>query len=99
MLANGGVELESKTVRLIAYRSAARARLGPQIERTAFEDSVSGRRVVISSDGGRLRRRETKRSPKTTQGLRRYTGAWRDPKVLSIYVVDAEGKREASFAP
>jgi hypothetical protein len=55
--------------------------------------------VVISSDGGRLRLRETKRGPKTTKGRRRSTGAWREPKVLIIYVVDAEGKREASFAP
>jgi hypothetical protein len=99
VLANRGVELDTKTIRLIAYRYAARARLEQQIESTAFADSVSGRRVVISSDGGRLRLRETKRGPKTTKGRRRYTGAWREPKVLIIYVVDAEGKRETSFAP
>jgi len=55
--------------------------------------------VVISTDGGRIRLRETKRGPKTKKGRRRYTGAWREPKVLIIYVVDAEGKRESSFAP
>jgi hypothetical protein len=99
VLATRGVELDTKTVRLIAYRYAARARLEQQIERTAFEDSVSGRRVVISSDGGRLRLRETKRGPQTKKGRRRYTGAWREPKVLIVYVVDAEGKRDASFAP
>jgi hypothetical protein len=99
VLAARGVELDTKTVRTIAYRYAARARLEQQIERTAFEDSVAGRRVVISSDGGRLRLRESKRGPKTTKGRRRYTGAWREPKVLIVYVVDAEGKREASFAP
>src|SRR5499426_4696487 len=65
VLTDRGVELDTKTVRLIAYRYAARARLEQQIERTVFEDSVSGRRVVISSDGGRLRLRETKRGPKT----------------------------------
>ena len=54
---------------------------------------------MISTDGGRIRLRETKRGPKTKKGRRRYTGAWREPKVLLIYVVDAEGKREASFAP
>src|SRR5437870_5616206 len=86
-------------VRLIAYRSVARARLAQQIERTAFADSVAGRRVVISSDGGRLRLRETKRGPKTTKGRRRSPGAWREPKVLLIYVVDAEGKCASSFAP
>ena len=99
VLADRGVELDTKTVRTIAYHYAARARLEQQIERTVFEDSVSGRRVVISSDGGRLRLRETKRGPKTKKGRRRYTGAWREPKVLIVYVVNAEGKRDASFAP
>jgi hypothetical protein len=37
VLADRGVELDTKTVRLIAYRYAARARLEQQIERTAFE--------------------------------------------------------------
>jgi hypothetical protein len=99
VLADRGVELDTKTVRLIAYRYAARARLEQQIERTAFEDTVARRRVVISSDGGRLRLRETKRGPKTKKGHKRYTGAWREPKVLIVYVVDAEGKRDTSFAP
>jgi hypothetical protein len=99
VLAARGVELDMKTVRLIAYRYAARARLEQQIDTAAFEDTVAGRRVVISSDGGRLRLREAKRGPKTKKGRQRYTGAWREPKVLIVYVVDAEGKREASFAP
>jgi hypothetical protein len=99
VLAARGVELDTKTVRLIASRYAARARLAHQIERTAFEDTVAGRRVVISSDGGRLRLRETKRGPQTKKGRRRYTGAWREPKVLIVYVVDAEGKQESRFAP
>src|SRR5436853_2946994 len=87
-----------KTVRLIAYRSAARARLEQQIDQATLKDTVAGRRVVISSDGGRMRLREIKRGPKTTKGRRRYTGVWREPKVLMVYVVDAEGKREACFA-
>jgi hypothetical protein len=60
---------------------------------------VLAQRVVISTDGGRIRLRESKRGPKTNKGRRRYSGAWREPKVLIIYVVDAEGKREARFAP
>jgi hypothetical protein len=99
VLAARGVELDIKAVRLIAYRYAARARLEQQLGRMAFEETVAGRRVVISSDGGRLRLRETKRGPKTNKGRHRYTGAWRAPKVLIVSVVDAEGKRDASFAP
>jgi hypothetical protein len=99
VLAHRGVALDTKTIRTIAYRYAARARLVQQVEHTAFEDSVAGRRVVISSDGGRIRLRETKRGPKTKKGRRRYTGAWREPKVLLVSVVDAEGKRDATFVP
>ena len=99
VLAHRGVALDTKTIRTIAYRYAARARLVQQVERTVFEDTVAGRRVVISSDGGRLRLRETKRGPKTKKGRGRYTGAWREPKVLLVYVVDAEGKRDARFVP
>ena len=55
--------------------------------------------MVISRDGGRLRLRETKRGAKTTKGRTRSTGAWREPKVLIISVVNAEGKRDTSFAP
>ena len=65
-------------MRLIAYRYAARARLEQQLESTAFEDTVAGRRVVISSDGGRIRLRESKRGLKTKKGRKRYTGAWRE---------------------
>lgn len=99
VLAARGVDLDTKTLRQIAYRFGARARLSQQLDDTVFDDTVSGRRVVVSSDGGRIRLRETKRGPKTKKGRRRYRGAWRAPKVLIIYVVDAQGKREAHFAP
>jgi len=68
VLAARGVALETKTVRLIAYRDAARARLAPQRARPAFADTVAGRRVVISREGGRRRRREPQRGPKTQKG-------------------------------
>src|SRR5262250_2965953 len=99
VLTDRGITLDTKTVRLIAYRYAARARLEQQLDTAVFEATVAGRRVVISSDGGRLRLREPKRGRKTTKGRQRYTGAWREPKVLLIYVVDVQGKRDACFAP
>jgi hypothetical protein len=99
VLADRGVQLDTKTLRQIAYRYGARARLSQQMDDTVFDDTVAGRRVVVSSDGGRIRLRETKRGRKTKKGRRRYTGAWREPKVLIIYVVDAQGKREARFTP
>jgi hypothetical protein len=64
VLADRGIDLDINPVRLIAYRDATRARLEQQIANTVFEDTVAGRRVVVSSDGGRIRLRETKRGPK-----------------------------------
>jgi hypothetical protein len=55
--------------------------------------------VVISSDGGRIRLREKKRGPKTAKGRNRYKGAWREPKLFIIYVVDETGQQQRSFAP
>jgi hypothetical protein len=62
-------------------------------------DLVQERRVAVSADGGRLRLRENKRGAKTKKGWTRYRGAWREPKLLIIYGVDAHGKLEKSFAP
>jgi hypothetical protein len=94
-----GVELDLKTGRLSAYRYAARARWEHQLARTAFEETVAGRRVVSSSAGGRRRLRETPRGPQTNQGRKRYTGAWCEPQVFIVYVGAAPGHRAARFAP
>src|SRR3989442_12515570 len=41
VLTDRGIALDTKTVRLIAYRYAARARLEQQIDTAAFEDTVA----------------------------------------------------------
>ena len=61
--------------------------------------SLKGRRVVISTDGGRVRIRQDKRGRRSKKGRRRYRTDWREPKLLVIYVVDEEGKIEREFAP
>lgn len=101
VLRERGHELNIKTVRLIAYRTAQRARLMQQTGAGGFSplESVAGRRVVVSMDGGRVRLREKKRGPKTAKGRTRYKGAWREPKLFIIYVVDDEGKPCQDFSP
>ena len=101
VLVEQGVKLDAKGVRRVAYRYAERARVVQQAGQIAVAegDNVQGRRVVVSADGGRLRLRENKRGAKTMKGRTRYRGAWREPKLLIIYVVDAHGKLEKSFAP
>ena len=101
VLVEQGVKLDVKGVRRVAYRYAERARVLQQAGQIALAegDTVQGRRVVVSADGGRLRLRENKRGAKTKKGRSRYRGAWREPKLLIIYGVDAHGKLEKSFAP
>lgn len=96
-----GITLDVKVIRKLAYRYAERGRAAQQAGQIPLneEDSLQGRRVVISTDGGRTRLREKKRGPKTPKGRTRYHGKWREPKLLIIYVVDAEGKQEKSFSP
>ena len=95
------ITLDVKVIRKLAYRYAERGRAAQQAGQIPLneEDSLQGRRVVISTDGGRTRLREKKRGPKTSKGRTRYHGKWREPKLLIIYVVDAEGKQEKSYSP
>jgi hypothetical protein len=99
VLAERGMVLGIKGVRQIAYRFAERARLAQRLQGAGFGQEVAGRRVAVSIDGGRIRLREKKRGPKTAKGRNRYKGAWREPKLFIVYVLDAEGKLERSFLP
>jgi hypothetical protein len=97
VLSDRGRPLDFKTIRAIAYRFAARARAAQRTGGLDWGEAVAGRRVVISTDGGRLRIRRTKRGPKTAKGRNRYRTDWREPKLLIIYVVDEEGRKDQEF--
>ena len=99
VLAERGIDLNIKVVRRIAYQFAKRARLAQRVMELDCGPGVAGRKVAISADGGRTRIREKKRGKKTAKGRNRYRGAWREPKLFIIYVVDAEGKLDRSFMP
>ena len=101
VLCDHGITLDVKVIRKLAYRYAERGRAAQQAGQIPLneDDALQGRRGVISTDGGRTRLREKKRGPKTSKGRTRYHGKWREPKLLIIYVVDAEGKQEKSYSP
>ena len=99
VLAERGVAIDIKVLRRITYRFSQRARLSQRLKGLGFDEPVAGRRVVVSMDGGRIRLKEPKRGSKTAKGRSHYQGAWREPKLFIIYVVDAEGKLERSFMP
>jgi hypothetical protein len=97
VLADRGQPLDFKTIRAIAYRFAARARAAQRVENVNWGETVAGRRVVLSTDGGRIRIRTTKRGPKTAKGRDRYRTDWREPKLLIIYLVDENGEMDRQF--
>jgi hypothetical protein len=57
------------------------------------EETLAGKRVVIGTDGGRLRTRETKLG-RLAIGKKRhgYKTDWREPKVLVVRTFDKDGK-------
>src|SRR3954468_4044818 len=97
VLTDRGRPLDFKTIRTIAYRFAARARAAQRVGNLNWGETVAGRRVVLSTDGGRIRIRTTKRGPKTAKGRNRYRTDWREPKLLIIYVADEKGQMDREF--
>jgi hypothetical protein len=97
VLFDRGRPLDFKTIRAIAYRFATRARAAQRAGSLNWRETVAGRRVVLSTDGGRIRIRTTKRGPKTAKGRNRYRTDWREPKLLIIYVVNDQGQMDREF--
>jgi hypothetical protein len=102
MLTNHGSPLNIKTIRNVVKRFAARARVAQQSDDSEWEAdqaAVKKRRVVVSTDGGRVRIRKKKRGPKTRKGYGRYKTDWREPKLFIIYIANDEGRQEKTFCP
>lgn len=102
LMKSRGCSLNIKTVRNVTKRFAVRARMGqktePVIEMLRGEN-LQGRRVVLSSDGGRLRIRTSKRGRRTKKNRARYKTDWREPKLLIIYIVNDDGRIDKKNLP
>ncbi|MEM6404110.1 MAG: ISLre2 family transposase [Cyanobacteria bacterium P01_D01_bin.116] len=57
-------------------------------------NTLKNQRVVIAADGGRTRIRIDKKGRKNSKTNRHgFSGEWIEPKVLTIYIVDENGKK------
>ena len=98
MLAGEGIHVSVNQLREVtAGMGRMLQRLGSQGLLTVAGE-VSGRRLVVSMDGGRVRLRERRRG-KTKKGRKRFTPAWREPRLFIIYAVDEEGRMADDFPP
>jgi len=94
-----GVTLSKNQIADIAYAYSQRARMVQRMQGSGIVGSLAGKRVVISTDGGRVRIRTNKKGKRTKKGRRRYRTDWREPKLLAIYIVDEHGNIDRSFTP
>jgi hypothetical protein len=99
MLEQQGRPVDVKTIRLISYRYAQRARAAIEAHSSAFPESADGRRIGVSVDGGRLRVRTDKSGRHTPKGRKRYHTKWREPKLLHIWALDPQGHIDRSVLP
>jgi hypothetical protein len=100
MLVGRGVTLDVKTIRRMCSELGGLGIAGRgQISLSGNED-LAGYTLVIGIDGGRLRERRRKRGRKK-EGQKRqgYHTDWREPKLFTLYLVDAQGEVVKSFDP
>jgi len=103
LLAAGGVSIDHKAALRLTYVVCEDA-LGARKQamsalKAGVPGELSGRRVVATVDGGRvLVRRRVAGRPKKG-GRKRFVTEWREPKVLTVYVVGDDGKRDRTVSP
>jgi len=100
VLSERKIGLNVKTIRRYCRALGHKGREGRGAISFQAHESVTGQTVVIGIDGGRIRERTAKRGRKkqgqTRQG---YHTDWREPKLLTVYLHDADGKRVKTFTP
>jgi hypothetical protein len=101
-----GVHLDAKGVRSLALSVGEEAVRLRELRKEAaaqgqcFTEEFAGQRVVVSIDGGRLRMREGgRRGRRGKRGRRRYRTPWREPKLVTAYLIDEDGHKRRSAKP
>ena len=100
-LARQGIRLDKKTVRRIAEQFGVQLLELRRRELFAWRTGAlpsgsefAGRRVAVQIDGGRVRLRENKQKRRRRKKNQRgkFSTPWREPKVLTLFEIDAQGK-------
>ena len=98
MLAGEGLDVSVNRLRKVT------AGMGRMLSRLTSQGmlkaagNAAGRRIVVTTDGGRVRLRERRRG-KTKKGRKRFAAKWREPRLFMIYAVDDEGRLADDFPP
>jgi len=106
LLAERGLSVDASTLIRVA-QSSAKADIGLREAALATaralpiapEGPLSGHRVRVSLDGGRVRTRQPWPGRKTQKGRHRFDTPWREPRVLVIDILDEEGGADSLRLP
>lgn len=106
-LARDGLDLDISTlVRLTRETGEKATELRDEALTKALSDPlpersmVAGQRIRVSLDGGRARTRRTfRKARKGKNGRRPFTLDWREPRVITVDVLDEEGRKDRSIRP
>ena len=100
-LEDWGVRINLKRIQRLTYKFGAEGLslrtskiLALEQNKLSTGSSLKDKSVIISVDGGRTRVRiyhQKKINPKTKR--KKYSGEWIEPKLLTIYTVDEQGKK------
>ena len=98
LLAERGLSVDASTLQRVA-QATAQADIGLReaalVTARALpipvDGPLSGQRVRVSLDGGRVRTRQSWPGRKTSSGRHRFDTPWREPRVLVIDILDEDG--------
>lgn len=103
LLASSGVEIDHKAALRLTYQvceDALRARRDAMRDVSSVATGpLAGRTVVAAVDGGRVNTRRRVAGRPRRGGRKHFQTEWREPKVLTIYVLGSDGRRDRSVLP
>jgi hypothetical protein len=98
-LTEQGIYVSVTRISTAVRSTAAQARTLRDNDPSLKTLEIQGRKIIVSVDGGRIRIRKDKKGKKTHKKRTRYSTDWREPKLLCIYFLDANGQVDRSIPP
>ncbi len=100
VLARRGLDLNVETIRRFCRELDKRGAARRGKVSLAGDEALEGGTPVIGIDGGRVRERRRKRGRRKAGAKRGgFHTDWKEPKLFTVYLLDAEGKVVKEFAP
>jgi hypothetical protein len=98
-LAERGIHLHPQTIRRLSYaladeglKARQQALQQGRLPAGCADFEVQGKRVVITFDGGRIRMRYPQKGRRRASGYHGFEAPWQTPRLMVIYLIDAQGR-------